>query len=600
MVSYAKNMARHPIIRDIKKSFKHVLKSRLFIPFAVFLSLIILVAGSLAYYFSAFTNKVYPNIFLAGTDIGGLNTIDSQIKISKNILSPEITTLSHKEQDYLISPSDIDFSYDLNSSIQNAYKFTRTGNIINDFKKRIGLLFHQKEFVLTYSYSDEKLINILTAISDKVSVKSTAPSVKLVKGEIIINRGSPGNEVDLESLKKMIILAYAQNNFEKIEIPISVVDKTLDQNQIDSLRLRAEKFIGKNLQLKFEFSSFSLADSDIVSLINPISGYLQIGVSTKINKIASDINRDPQNPKFVFENGRVQEFQPALDGVQVDIEKFSNLLTSSLDLLADSTEKSLSLDIPATTTKPEVTTDSVNNLGIKELIGRGTSTFYHSIPGRVHNVVLAASRINGTLVAPGQTFSFNQTLGDVSQFTGYQQAYIISEGKTILGDGGGVCQVSTTLFRSILNAGLPITERQAHAYRVGYYEQDSPPGLDATVYSPSPDLKFINDTSSHILIEAKANPKNYSLIFELYGTSDGRVATISKSIVTNVSAPPADLYQDDLTLPVGTVKQIDFKAWGAKVTFNYSVKRGGEEIYKKTFVSNYRPWQAIYLRGTKP
>ena len=593
-------MARYPIVINIIKSFKHLPKSKMFIPLIVLLGVIILITGSLVYYFSFFTNKVYPNIFLAGTNVGGLNTTDSQLKIGKNILSPEVLTLSHKDQDFLINPQDVDFSYDLSMSVQNAYKITRTGNIFDDFKTRIDLLFHQKNLVLTYNYNEEKLTSVLTAISDKISVKSTEPSVKLVKSEVIIDKGAPGNEVDLDSLREMVILSYAQNNFEKIEIPIGVIDKTLDQSQIDSLRLRAEKFIDKNLQMKFEFSTFSLSDTDIVSLMDPMFGYSQEKISAKVQKIANDINRDPQNPKFVFENGKVSEFQPALDGVQVDVEEFANILISSLDTLADSTEKNISFDIPVKITQPEVTTESVNNLGIKELIGRGTSTFYHSIPGRVHNVVLAASRINGTLVAPGQAFSFNQTLGDVSQFTGYQQAYIISDGKTILGDGGGVCQVSTTLFRSLLNAGLPITERQAHAYRVGYYEQDSPPGLDATVYSPSPDLKFINDTPAHILIQATANPKNYSLIFELYGTSDGRVATISKPVVTNVSAPPPDLYQDDPTLPVGTIKQIDFKAWGAKVTFNYSVKRGGEEIYKKTFISNYRPWQAIYLKGTKP
>ena len=239
-------------------------------------------------------------------------------------------------------------------------------------------------------------------------------------------------------------------------------------------------------------------------------------------------------------------------------------------------------------------------MGIKELIGRGTSTYFHSISGRVYNVSLAASRINGTLVKPGDTFSFNDTLGDVSSFTGYQQAYIISDGKTILGDGGGVCQVSTTLFRAALNAGLPILERQAHAYRVGYYEQNSPPGLDATVYGPSPDFKFKNDTPAYILIQAKANSKNYSLVFELYGASDGRVATISKPVVSGVTAPPEDRYQDDPSLPTGQTKQIDFKAWGAKVTFNYSVTRDGEQIYKRTFISNYRPWQAVYLRGTGP
>jgi vancomycin resistance protein YoaR len=260
----------------------------------------------------------------------------------------------------------------------------------------------------------------------------------------------------------------------------------------------------------------------------------------------------------------------------------------------------ITLEVPVDRTPPDVTTDKVNNLGINELIGKGKSTFYHSISSRVHNIALAASRINGVLVKPGDVFSFNEALGDVSQFTGYEQAYIISGGKTILGDGGGVCQVSTTLFRAVLNAGLPIYERQAHAYRVGYYEQDSPPGIDATVYSPSPDFKFKNDTPANILIVAKTNAKGYSLTFEIYGTSDGRTSSISKPAVSDLTPPPEDSYQDDPTLPAGTIKQVDFKAWGAKVAFNYVVKRGGQTIYKKTFISNYRPWQAVYLRGTGP
>ncbi|MEK7112330.1 MAG: VanW family protein, partial [Patescibacteria group bacterium] len=146
----------------------------------------------------------------------------------------------------------------------------------------------------------------------------------------------------------------------------------------------------------------------------------------------------------------------------------------------------------------------------------------------------------------------------------------------------------------------PIIERRAHSYRVAYYEQDSLPGLDATVYDPTADLKFKNDTPAHILIQPIVDTKKATLVFEIYGTSDGRTSTISKPVVANVVPPPEDLYTDDPTLPAGKIKQIDYKAWGAKVTFNYKVERGGENIYQKTFVSNYRPWQAVYLRGTGP
>jgi vancomycin resistance protein YoaR len=190
-------------------------------------------------------------------------------------------------------------------------------------------------------------------------------------------------------------------------------------------------------------------------------------------------------------------------------------------------------------------------------------------------------------------------VGDISAATGYQSAYIIKDGRTVLGDGGGVCQVSTTLFRAALAAGLPIIERHAHAYRVHYYEEGGfKPGLDATVYGPTYDLKFKNDTPTSILIQVKTDVANLSLTFDLYGTGDGRKAQISNQKLWDITPPPPDLYQDDPTLPKGTVKQVDFAAWGAKASFDYLVTRGTEVLESTTFVSNFRPWQAVYLKGT--
>ena len=259
----------------------------------------------------------------------------------------------------------------------------------------------------------------------------------------------------------------------------------------------------------------------------------------------------------------------------------------------------INIQIPVRVLKPKIPTDKINDLGIKESIGKGTSLFQGSIQSRIYNITLASSRLNGLLVAPNEVFSFDKALGDISAFTGYKQAYIIENGRTVLGDGGGVCQVSTTFFRALLNAGLPIVERHAHAYRVGYYEQDSPPGFDATVFVPSVDLKFKNDTGNHILVQTLIDPNVLRLTFELYGTKDGREVTISKPVISNESPPPPDVYQDDPTLPKGQIKQVDFAAWGTKVYFTRQVTKNGEVIISDRFDSNFRPWQAIYLRGTK-
>ncbi|PIQ73773.1 hypothetical protein COV58_00705 [Candidatus Roizmanbacteria bacterium CG11_big_fil_rev_8_21_14_0_20_36_8] len=249
---------------------------------------------------------------------------------------------------------------------------------------------------------------------------------------------------------------------------------------------------------------------------------------------------------------------------------------------------------------PDITIAQANNLGISELIGKGVSNYSHSIESRIHNVLLAASKFNGLIVPKNSVFSFNDVIGDISASTGYQAAYVIKDGKTVLGDGGGVCQVSTTLFRAALDTGLPIIDRTAHAYRVSYYENGSEPGFDATIYSPSVDFKFQNNTPGAILIETEEDTANNILVFKMYGTPDGRDVQISPVTIWDVAPPPEPTYEDDPTLPNGQVKQIDYAAWGAKTKFDYKViKIDGTISIDETFFSNYRPWRAVFLRGTK-
>lgn len=323
-------------------------------------------------------------------------------------------------------------------------------------------------------------------------------------------------------------------------------------------------------------------------------------IQETLMQLAEHIDIPVEDALFTFENGKVTAFRPSKNGRTMDREQTRKRITEAFNTIAMTNQQRITITLPVHIVQPAVTTDNTNSLGIKELIGTGYSEFRGSIAGRIHNVALAASRFNGILIKPGEEFSFNDTIGDISATTGYQAAYIIREGRTVLGDGGGVCQVSTTLFRAALNAGLPIIERQAHAYRVSYYEQASfKPGLDATIFVPSVDLRIKNDTPNHILIQTTADTKNLTLRFDLYGTRDGRQVEISNHLVWAQTPAPPPLYQDDPTLPAGVVKQVDWAASGAKSSFQYKVTRGSEILQDTTFYSNYRPWQAVYLRGTK-
>lgn len=581
------------LFKSLKKTNKKTL--------LIFLSLSLLILSSLFFIQFSTKGKINTGIKIADIYVGNLNKEEAFYLLSSEIKSPEKIILTSNEKEYEINLNNIDFNYNFEKTIQKAFQHTRTGNFFYDFTQKIKLLFKKENLGLEITLDEQKLEEYVNIIAKELEIKPIVPNTSLLKGQIVIEKGQKGIILDYFSLRAEIGKKLASQEYSDIiEIPFKKAGDVLDDFEVEKAKRRAEKLIGKKLSINFNEYKYIVNDETLISFLDPKSEYFEEKIIEEIILISSEINRDPQNSVFVFEEGMVKEFTPSLDGYQVEKEKLKTLIIGNLKTLEQNEEVLINLDLPVKTTKPKIQNKDVNDLGIETLLGRGSSKFLGSIANRIYNIDLAAKRFKGILVAPGETLSFNKTLGDVSQETGFKQAYIIKEGKTILGDGGGVCQVSTTLFRAAMNAGLPILERQAHAYRVGYYEQDSPPGLDATVYAPRPDLLIKNDTPNYILIQSVFDGIKKTLIFEIYGTDDGRIAEVTKPIVSSVTPPGEDLYVDDPTLPAGTIKQIEYKAWGAKVKFDYTIKRNQEIIHKKTFYSNYQPWQAVYLKGTMP
>lgn len=313
--------------------------------------------------------------------------------------------------------------------------------------------------------------------------------------------------------------------------------------------------------------------------------------------LTDQYEKSPINAKFQFENGKVVQFASEENGLHVETEKALTAVTTYFQaLIAKPMNKQIL--VTSAIVKPKITLSQTNTYGIEELIAEGVSDYTHSIPQRIHNLLLGASKFNGVLIPKGGTFSFNELVGDISSSTGYQPAYIIKDGKTVLGDGGGICQVSTTIFRAVLNAGLPITEHHSHAYRVGYYENDAKPGLDATVFGPTVDFRFVNDTPSSILIQTSADEEKQTLSFKLYGKKDGRTVELSTPIISDQSPAPEPQFQDDPTLKKGVTRQVDFAAPGARSRYSYKVTRNKEVLFEKNFNIWYRPWRAVFLVGT--
>jgi len=330
--------------------------------------------------------------------------------------------------------------------------------------------------------------------------------------------------------------------------------------------------------------------------ITTIIKYDKEPINQLILQMEDTYNKPAKNALFTFENGRVTAFKKEEKGLQILSGKFFDDFDKAIKKQKNKIENK-TITLLSQVIEPEITLAKANNFGIEEFLAEGKSDFTHSIPERIHNLTLASSKFNGVLIPKDKILSFNEAVGDISSLTGYKPAYIIKGGKTLLGDGGGICQVSTTLFRAALNAGLEIIERYSHAYRVSYYENDSKPGFDATVFAPSVDLKIKNNTPAYILIETIIDKEKNLLFFYLFGKKDERQIKISPVSIWDIVPPPDPKYQEDPTIKKGVIKQIDFPAWGGKASFNYQVFINGEKIIDKTFFSSYRPWQAVYLVG---
>lgn len=318
--------------------------------------------------------------------------------------------------------------------------------------------------------------------------------------------------------------------------------------------------------------------------------------------LEKEINKEAVEAKFRFDPARkrVMEFRPSENGQKLATKKLFEALQK---LLRENREedKKLTLEVPVETLAPKITTTEANDLGIEELLGRGESFFAGSSSFRRFNIRLAAERVNGTLVAPGELFSFNESLGEVSSFTGFKKELVIKEGELILEDGGGVCQVSTTLFRAVLNSGLAVRERRNHSFRINYYEQGGfGPGLDATVYPGVVDFKFRNNTESHVLVQAIFEEAPRHLVFELYGKRDGRRTRLEGPVIVSSTPPPPPIYQADPNLPPGEEKILEKAIPGAKVFLTYKVEKEGERIIDEEIWSNFRPKAAVVARGVAP
>ncbi|EFO79082.1 VanW family protein [Oscillochloris trichoides DG-6] len=321
-----------------------------------------------------------------------------------------------------------------------------------------------------------------------------------------------------------------------------------------------------------------------------------------VEGLAQVVDTGTAEPRLRFRGGQVRIVQEGIPGWRLRQEEASEAIGA---LLMQASPLTRTLDLPVDELTPQITAATLDNLGIVELVGEGRSSFSGSAEYRITNIRAGAARMDGVLIAPDAEFSFNRQLGEVNAENGFVEGYAIIGNRTQLEWGGGVCQDSTTVFRAAFWAGLPITERHAHAFYISWYDafglgaQGSGQGMDAAIYTGVNDLKFVNDTGHWLLMQTEVDEANQILTVRLYGTRPKREVRLEGPFITNeVRAPSAPVYIDDPSLPSGTIRQSDTARGGRDITIERVIVEDGVEVRRDTFFTRFRAWPNIFLRGS--
>jgi len=574
-----------------------------------------LTIGSIAFN-KTFASRIYPNVYIGNLNLGGKTAAQANrlLNLETDKISQHGVVFSYKNQRTTVKPvvasADADLAYTIINfknelALEAAFNYGRNRNFLTNLGNKLQLLLSKKSIDLLVAIDQDKIAKTLkdnfADASEPARDADLAVSFNPATAayDFSVREEKMGKAINFQAAIGELI-----NNLtglSEAEIKLATITEYPKILSRDCLNIdgKAEAILkAAPLTLKYGEIKWLIEQSQLAGLLalkpsGLAADKVRVGLDddkTKAyfaEKITPQIDRPALEAKFEMQGGKVIKFQSGQDGRSLEAD--ASIIKIENEILAGAPIE-LIVKIQPTL----VSTDNVNNFGIKELVGVGRSNFTGSPANRRHNIKNGANTLNGILIKPGEEFSLNKALGKVDGATGYLPELVIKEGKTTPEFGGGLCQIGTTMFRAALDTGLPITMRKNHSYRVSYYE---PAGTDATIYDPWPDLRFINDLASHILIQSKISGDDLS--FEFWGRRDGRVVEKTKPTIYNIVKPEPAKIIETLELKPGEKRCTERAHNGADAYFDYKVTYADGLVKEKRFSSHYVPWQEVCLLGVE-
>jgi len=486
-----------------------------------------------------YAGKVFPGVTADGVYLGGSSKAAAinLLKSKTADFSGHVVTISNGSTNLRIPVTELKPKYDTAKAADLAFQYGRQGSLMHKVTEQLHALAGRSTDFSVSEYDNDRLVPYIVQMDEDLVTPVVDAGLSFDSDHPQVTPSQGGARLDLGRLTQLVAARIAATSAEPIAAPVYQLDPALDTAALSGVLNKLGGYLAGPLTLTYSGIESTIDPKTIISWIQvgspPNRNFLvthdvtdlypppslakvelsKPAVQKYVADLAGQVDQTAQNAALAMTDGQLTIAAPSRTGVKLNQADAVSDIIAGLGKPAAGRHIALKLE----TTQADVNENNLDTLGIKEQISEGETYFPGSPSTRLTNVRAGAKRFNGVLLKPGQTFSFGALLGDVGPQTGYVPELVIIGDHEEYQYGGGLCQVSSTAFRAALAAGLPITERVNHAFAISYYTWPySVPGLDATIYYPIVDFKFVNDTGHYILMQTTM--QGVDLKFDFFGT----------------------------------------------------------------------------------
>lgn len=571
---------------------------------------LLLAAGALAFQI-AIQDRVVPGVRVADIELGGLTRMEAVAALKAGY--QEVDDLSYTfragDRSWTATAGELGLSFPAEALVERAFSIGHRQDSRRSLREQADAWLHGAALPATLEFDPTAARIFLRGIATEIYRERQDASLRLDGITVSIDKGFTGRKLNIEAALSALSAAILSNEDER-EIALLIEESPPRQWNIAEAAAKIETALSTPIHLVGTDRNGVLLRPWVISA-EQIRAALEVTLRADEGGRRYQVSLDLSALERYLGTLSPALSKPAVDG-RFDFDPQSGKLTA-----LSSSAEGRALNVEATIKRLETAIfDPLNRrvamvfeqikpryhegltaaeLGITELVSESTTYYWGSWPNRRSNIALGAGKLNGIIIAPGEEFSFNDHLGDISPEAGYLEGSVILGGATVTGIGGGICQVSTTMFRAAYGGGYAITERNSHGYRVGYYEYaNAGPGLDAAIWQPEVDLRFQNNTPHHLLIESSFLGAQDALQFRIYSTRHWRTV-IESAIISEIVPAPEAKFVEASDLAAGQARQIDYAADGADVWVYRNVyDTAGALVKRDQLFTRYQPWQAVF------